>query len=51
MTAGDVDAPLQCFGIEIDYLKEDDVWITKKEMMKCGIDGKARMEKRTRKEA
>ena len=27
---GDVDAPLQCFGVEMDSLKEDDVWYYKK---------------------
>ena len=27
---GDVDAPLQCFGVEIDSLKEDDPWFEKR---------------------
>ena len=44
-----VDAPLQRFGMEIDSLKEDEEWV--KEMMKCGIDGRAQKKKRTRKEA
>ena len=46
----EVDAPLQRFGMKQDSLKKDDavVW---HDMMKCGIDGRAQMEKRTRKEA
>ena len=27
---GDVDAPLQCFGMEMDSLKEDEVWERKR---------------------
>ena len=27
---GDVDAPLQCFGMEIDSLKEDEEWVEKR---------------------
>ena len=46
---GEVDAPLQSFGMEQDSLKKDEESVG--EMMKCGIDGRARMEKRTRKEA
>ena len=41
----EVDAPMQCFGMFLDSLKADEVW------MKRGIDGRARMEKRTRREA
>ena len=41
---------LAMFWNEIESLKEDEWW-NKKEMMKCGIDGRARMEKRTRREA
>ena len=44
-----MDAPLQCFGMGQDSLKKDEEWVG--EMMKCGIDGTAQMEKWTRKEA
>ena len=47
---GERDAPLQCFGVEQDSLKEDD-GLVKHDMMKCGSGGGARMEKRTRKDA
>ena len=50
MTGCEQDAPLQCFGVEQDSLKEDG-GVVKHEMMKCGDDGGARMEKRRRKEA
>ena len=42
------DALLQCFVVEQDSLKE--IRCRLKEMMKCGSDGRARMEQRTRKE-
>ena len=44
MTGCEQDAPLQCFGVEQDSLKEDG-GVVKHEMMKCGDDGGARMEK------
>ena len=43
------DAPLQCFAVEQDSLKE--IKCRVKEMMKSWSDGRARMEQRTRKEA